>query len=213
VIAFDPRVISAFRVQLEGRREALQAGAHHVGWKLGVGERERIGTRPVVGYLTSASQLSQGGSYRPTSGSLLHADAEVALEVGKDGEVGGFGTALELVDLAGTDSAEEIVAANVFHRAVVFGPIGPTNPAATLGRLIVNGEVRAHAPVPDDDYARVVDEVARLLAAVGECLLPGDRLITGAVVQVPVAVGDHVIADLGRLGSAEAHITCENTAG
>jgi 2-keto-4-pentenoate hydratase len=34
----------------------------------------------------------------------------------------------------------------------------------------------------------------------GERLQAGDRLITGAVVQLAVAPGDEVIADLGELG-------------
>ena len=203
----DPRLLRALRVQLEGRRELLQAGARRVGFKLGTGERERIGAGPVVGYLTSASQLPNGGMYRMTAGSLLHADAEVALELGTDGEIAGFGSALELVDLGGSDDAQQIVADNVFHRAVAFGAIGAIRPARTMARLIVNGEVRGQARVPSNDYPGAVDEVGRLLAAVGERICPRDRLITGAVVQVPVAAGDHVIADLGVLGRAEARIS------
>jgi 2-keto-4-pentenoate hydratase len=34
----------------------------------------------------------------------------------------------------------------------------------------------------------------------GERLRAGDRLITGSVVQVPIARGDEVIADIGPLG-------------
>ncbi|TMM08165.1 MAG: hypothetical protein E6G05_01810 [Actinobacteria bacterium] len=204
---FDPLLVGALLVQLEGRRELLQAGARPVGWKLGTGERERIGAGPVVGYLTSASQLPNGGMYRMTADALLHADAEVALELGIDGEIAGFGAALELVDLGGSDDAQQIVADNVFHRAAVFGPVGPTGPARPMARLIVNGEVRAQARAPSSDYPRVVHEVGRLLAVVGDCIRPGDRLITGAVVQVPVESGDHVIADLGVLGRAEARIS------
>ena len=99
------------------------------------------------------------------------------------------------------------MADNVFHRAVAFGAIGAIRPARAIARLIVNGEVRGQARVPSNDYPGAVDEVGRLLAAVGERICPRDRLITGAVVQVPVAAGDHVIADLGVLGRAEARIS------
>src|SRR5437763_7204508 len=167
VADLDPRLLRALLVQLEGRRELLRAGARPVGWKLGTGERERIGAGPVVGYLTSASQLPNGGMYRMTADALLHADAEVALELGIDGEIAGFGAALELVDLGGSDDAQQIVADNVFHRAAVFGPVGPTGPARPMARLIVNGEVRAQARAPSSDYPRVVHEVGRLLAVVG----------------------------------------------
>ena len=163
----------------------------------------------MLGYLTSASQLPQGGSYQDTAASLLHADAEIALKIGIDGEVTGFGAALELVDLAGPDDPERIVAGNVFHRAVVFGPCGGTSAAGSLCRLLVDGQVRAQAAIPETDYPRVVDEVVRLLATVGERLQPGDRLITGSIVQVPVTVDDHVVADLGPLGCAKARIIRE----
>ncbi len=45
-----------------------------------------------------------------------------------------------------------------------------------------------------------------MLQAVGERLYAGDRLITGAVVQTPIAPGDDVIADFGALGKAQLAI-------
>ena len=45
-----------------------------------------------------------------------------------------------------------------------------------------------------------VGAAGRLLATMGERLQPGDRLITGSVVQVPMRPGDRVPADLGPLG-------------
>ena len=49
--------------------------------------------------------------------------------------------------------------------------------------------------------------VAVLLAAAGEQLRAGDLLISGSVVQVPVAAGDEVVADLGPLGSVGLSLT------
>lgn len=51
-----------------------------------------------------------------------------------------------------------------------------------------------------DNIADRVGAAARLLGAMGERLQAGDRIITGSVVQVPVKVGDQVIADMGVLG-------------
>ena len=59
----------------------------------------------------------------------------------------------------------------------------------------MRGEAAASA-----DFADLVRSVALLLGAVGERLQAGDRLITGAVVQLPVAPGDEVAADFGPLG-------------
>jgi len=47
---------------------------------------------------------------------------------------------------------------------------------------------------------------APALAAVGERFEPGDRVITGSVVQVPVQPGDEVTADFGSLGQVSLRI-------
>jgi 2-keto-4-pentenoate hydratase len=210
----DPRLASALAVQLERWRTTLASGAERVGWKLGVGERERIGSGPVIGHLTSATQLEPGAVYLAGSGRVvaLHADAEVALELGLDVEpdadpddvlaaIAGCGAALELVDLGGPpDDPQRIVAANVFHRAYAFGSLDQRWPAEGIeGRLIVNGEIRASAAATDD-LAERVRVVAVLLAAMGERLQAGDRIIMGSIVQVPVDPGDSVTADVGALG-------------
>jgi 2-keto-4-pentenoate hydratase len=200
----DPRLRAALREQLADRRRLMEQGARHVGWKMGMGERERIGSGPVIGHLTSATVLDAGGVHRASVDVALHADAEVAVEVGPGGAIAGYGAALELVDLGGSAGAEEIVATNVFHRAVLFGPRRRSLPAVE-GRLIVNGEERCRAPARRD-HAEIVRQAAHLLEAVGERLRAGDLLITGSVVQAPVRPGDRVVADLGALGRAEATI-------
>src|SRR3954452_14570917 len=80
----DRRLASALAVQLDAWRAALAAGSHRVGWKLGTGDRERIGSGPVIGHLTSATQLAPESSYRSDEVTALHADAEVAVEMGSD---------------------------------------------------------------------------------------------------------------------------------
>jgi 2-keto-4-pentenoate hydratase len=208
----DARLAAALTIQLERWRATLGSGAARVGWKLGVGDRERIGEGPVVGHLTSATQLQPGSVYRTGGAVTLSADAEVGIELGRDLEPGadrdaaqaaisGYGAALELVDLSEPPSdPEDIVAENVFHRAFAFGRLDRPRPReGVAGRLIVNGEVRA-STAASSDYAALILSVAGLLEAVGERLQAGDRLITGSIVQVPIAVGDEVIAELGALG-------------
>jgi 2-keto-4-pentenoate hydratase len=192
----DPVLRSALELQLRRR----PAGSR-VGWKLGMGQRERIGPGPVIGHLTSSTELASGTVFDAGGVADLHADAEVAVLLGDDGGIAGYGAALELVDLGSPpDNPHDVVAANVFHRAVVFGSLDRPAPSPEAeGRLIVNGEARAAAPM-DRDFGELVDTVAELLAELGDHLQPGDRLITGSVVQVPVAPGDEVIADLGPLG-------------
>jgi hypothetical protein len=50
------------------------------------------------------------------------------------------GGALELVDLAGTqDGPEAVIAGNIFHRAVAFGPCQPGLPADGLDVRVLMG--------------------------------------------------------------------------
>jgi 2-keto-4-pentenoate hydratase len=208
--------VAALAVQLEGWRATLRGGAVRVGWKLGVGDGERIGGELAVGHLTSATLLESGASYSAGDTGDLRADVEVAFEIGRptgpgdpaaDPALGAVGVALELVDLDGPpDGPEAVVAANIFHRAVAFGPFRPPPlPPGVQGRLLVNGRVAGSAPVAADVAGRL-GAAARVLAAAGERLQPGDRVITGSVAQVPVRPGDRVAADLGRLGRVELSI-------
>jgi hypothetical protein len=192
VSELHPQLVSALREQLARR----PPGARRVGWKVGAGDRESIGGEIAVGHLTSATLLEAGSTYRGGGGEL-HADAEVALELGEQRTIAGYGVALEIIDLGGTDDPEAVVAGNVFHRAVAFGPMRQTLPDGVEGTLFVNGDLRAAAPAPDD-FADKVAAVARLLAAVGEQLQAGDRIITGSLVQVPIEAGDQVAAGLGE---------------
>ncbi len=182
-----------------------------------MGDRERIGDEIVIGYLTTATVLVPDSTYLDEGGGRLHADAEVALELARDLEpdvgpeeasasVNTFAVALEIVDLASPpEDAESIVGSNVFHRAVTFGPhhARPTFPIE--GRLEVNGLVReSSTSVPD--LSERLSAAARVLGGMGEQLRQGDRVITGSVVQVPVAPGDEVVADMGELGRVRLHI-------
>ncbi len=209
----DERLVRALQVQLEQRDQVLRSGARRVGWKLGLGERERIEDEIAVGHLTSDTCLRGGSAYAADdSAAVLFADAEVAVRLGSDvdsrtsvaatqGAIAGYAVALEICDVKHPpDDPEAVVAGNVFHRAVAFGSFESAPPdEPTAARLIVNGRTRATGQV-GFDVAERVDAAARVLAGVGERLCAGDRVITGLVVNVPVSRGDEVVADMGRLG-------------
>ena len=203
----DEQVVAALRSQLEERRRLLRAGAERVGWKiaLGIGEVEpRIGEQPVIGYLTSATQLTSGARHSARGAGELCVDAELAVEIGRDGAIAGYAAALELVDLAqARGSLEAVVHANVLHRAFVLGP-SHAEPAEAAA-VYVDGGLRTHGSVDFDVQERVA-AVGYWLSAVGERLEPGDRIITGSVVQVPVGRGDDIVADFGELGRVQLFI-------
>jgi 2-keto-4-pentenoate hydratase len=206
----EQRVADALRAQLEQWRAALDAGAERVGWKIGLNlapAQRALGLyAPVIGHLTSATRLGSGATYRAGAARELRAEAEVALEVGEQGRIAGYAAALELVDVGRPPSdLEGIVAANVFHRAFALAPSRPAPPEPFTARLAVNG-VDHVADRPPDPFSATVDVASHHLATVGERLLPGDRIIAGSVIHVPVAAGDHVVVDMGDLGRLEVRI-------
>jgi 2-keto-4-pentenoate hydratase len=203
-----PELIAALAKQFAQWQVTLEEGAERVGWKLGLGDRERIGGEPALGHLTSATTLAPGSSYVAHARAELHADAELAVELGSDHQIAGYAVALELVDLARPPGdPRTAVVENVFHRAVAFGPIHPelpTHPIET--RLVVNGHMRASA-TDKSDAGPKIQIAARLVSAMGEELRAGDRIITGSIVQVPVGAGDDVSAEIDGLGEVRLSVT------
>jgi 2-keto-4-pentenoate hydratase len=209
--AVHPRIAAATRAQLEAWRAALDGGARRVGWKaaLSIAEVEELmGAEPAIGHLTSATLLAPGGAYSAAGDRELRAETELAIEVGEDGRVAGLAVGLELVDVARPpDGMEGIVAANVFHRAVGFGPSRPVERAdGARARMLVNGELREEAAV-EADPARTLPAVARVLDAVGERLRPGELVLAGSACHVPAGPGDAVAAEIDGLGRVEATIS------
>jgi 2-oxo-3-hexenedioate decarboxylase len=198
----DSRLIRATMLQHAQRQRRLAGGAQHVGWKIGAGEREFLGGMS-VGYLTSATRLRLGGSYSPEPEAQLHADAEVAVLIDADGRPAGYACALELCDLAGLDSPETIVARNIFHRAFTLGPVGGGTPRT--GRLVIDSQVRAEGPVPEDLEERL-DRARSVLRAVGEDLSAADVVLTGSIVQHRVLPGQQVRVEVDDLGSVTLSI-------
>ena len=184
-----------------------------------MGDRESIGGEIAFGHLTSATCLESGSTYRAgPPGGRLHADAEVAVEFGRDVDprgdcaslkeaIAAYAAALEIVDLTHLPGEpESVVVTNVFHRAVAFGPWRDALPSGPVGaRLLVDGVERAADRASDALVDRLL-AAARLLGAVGERLAAGDRVITGSVVQAPVECGEEVAADFGALGAARLTI-------
>jgi 2-keto-4-pentenoate hydratase len=195
----SPRLAAAMREQLTARQRLLQNGATHIGWKLGMGDREGIDGHIVVGHLTSATLLESGATHRAELAEDLHVDVEAYVELAGDGPdaIGGYGVALEIVDLMILDGEpDSIVAANIFHRAVSFGPQVPVEPSKAEAGVLVNGELRQANPWPNDIAVRLAG-AAEVLEALGLGLRAGDRIITGSIVQVPVAAGDSIAAVIG----------------
>jgi 2-keto-4-pentenoate hydratase len=203
----DARIVAALRGQLDNRRRLLEAGHERVGWKvaLGIEEVERlIGEQPVIGYLTSATRLGSGARHSATGAEELCVDAELAVRIGGEAAITGFAAALELVDLRqGRSSVESVIRANVLHRGFVLGPA--SDKRASAARIYVGDVLRAEGEI-DFDVEKRVTSTASWLSTLGVRLQPGDWIITGSIVQVPVAPGDAVAVEMDELDRLEVSI-------
>jgi 2-keto-4-pentenoate hydratase len=192
------------------RREILAQGAEPIGWKIGFNVpeiQEKLGLDgPLAGFLTSDSLVEDDWDEYP-----IVVESEVAVEIGTDGRsIAALLPALELADPPDLDlGLEQILAGNIFHRAVAFGPrVETEEPGA--GRILVNGEEQ-HAIGAEQTGANLeamVEVVAGRLADADEELRPGDRIITGVLAPPhPATAGDTVRLELESLGSVELHFS------
>jgi 2-keto-4-pentenoate hydratase len=192
------------------RREMLAQGAEPIGWKIGFNisaAQEKLGIDgPLAGFLSSDGVLEDGAEVSLGDGPVV-IESEVAVELGPDARsIVALLPALEVADPPDLDQdVETILAGNIFHRAVAFGPRVETN-APGGGRILVNGEVE-HSMAPGETGAHLdemVEVVRRRLAAVDEDLQPGQRIITGILAPPHVAhPGDRVRLELDGLGGVE----------
>ena len=187
---------------LSRRREILAQGAEPIGWKVGFNVPEiqrKLGIdAPLAGFLTTDSLLTNSWNEYP-----IVVESEVAVEIGPDGRsIAALLPALELADPPDLElDLEQILAGNIFHRAVAFGPrVQTTEPGS--GRILVNGEEQ-HSVKPEG-LEQMVEAVAARLEAAGEELRPGERIITGVLAPPHEAEpGDTVRLELDALGGVE----------
>jgi 2-oxo-3-hexenedioate decarboxylase len=204
------------RALLARRSAELEAGAVAVGWKIGFnakGIQEHFGLDgPVVGYLTDSTVLDANNTISLRGWHRPALEVEVAIRVGADGEVAALAPALELVDLlVPLNSLEPILADNIFHRGVVFGPeiAGLQIAGPEVGNLAVSvrgGSERLHADGELSEAPEATIGVVRaFLAAHGAALLPGDRIIAGSMITpLPIESGDEIEVTFGSLGRLTA---------
>jgi 2-keto-4-pentenoate hydratase len=191
------------------RREILARGAEPLGWKVGFNVpamQEKLAIdRPLAGFLTTDGLLEDGAEVS-LDGPLV-VESEVAVELGDDARsIAALLPALELTDPPDLElGVEQILAGNIFHRAVAFGPRLETA-APGAARILVNGSLEHSLPAENAGahLTDMVDAIAGRLADAGEELRPGERIITGVLVPPhPAQPGDTVRLELEALGGVE----------
>jgi 2-keto-4-pentenoate hydratase len=197
------------------RREILAQGAEPIGWKIGFNvpaTQEKLGIdRPLAGFLTTDTLLDDGAAWSLGEGGEVIVESEVALEVGEDARtIVALLPALELADIPDLSmEVEQILAGNIFHRAVAFGPRVETD-APGAARILVNGEVQheVDASATGERLEEMVSAVAGRLADADERLRAGDRIITGIIAPPHEAkAGDRVRVEFDALGGVELGFT------
>jgi 2-keto-4-pentenoate hydratase len=217
----DPRVLAGLPAQLSLREELLAQGADPVGWKVGFNlpaVQQAFGiTDPISGFLTSATVIAAGEAHSLAGATQPMAEPELAIHIGSDvapdcgrdeaeAAIAGLGPAIEVADVhpPSTDLTE-IVATNVYHRALLLGePVSEASIAGVLARVTYRGEPFGEvSPLEATlDPADVVRLIARTIGAGGERLQGGDVIIAGSLVPPPVvSSGDELAVDLGPIGS------------
>jgi 2-keto-4-pentenoate hydratase len=206
----DPRVAAGLPRQFERRARLLAGAAEPLGWKVGFNMpsvQEAFGiTEPITGFLTTATVVPAGERHSLAGAGRPMAEPEVAIHIGADGAIVALAPAIEVADVdpSLTDLAE-IVAVNVFHRAVLLGePVAGASLDGVVAQVTLNGEAfgEAHPLEAKLDPPGVVQFVAGMIGAAGERLRPGDAIIAGSLVPPPVvSPGDELALDLERLGA------------
>ena len=221
-MARDPRIERGLIAQLTGRHRRLEDGEAPLGWKLGMGvpaAMEKLGTSaPLVGYLLRSGLVESGSTVSIGAWGNARLEPEIAAHMGSDlagdasrseaeAAIAGIGVAIELVDLdPSAGDPEAILAANIFQRHVLLGPVrAGVDPGTVSARVSVGGSEAASADdatAATGDPVDLVLHVAQTLASAGETLRAGEVVICGSVVPaLEVAPGDEVEVTLDPLGA------------
>jgi 2-keto-4-pentenoate hydratase len=217
----DERVARGMATQLAAR---AQRGERHLGWKVGFGTAEamvKLGiAAPLVGHLVAGGRLESGATVAIGDWDTPKLEPEVAVHLAADVEAGGgrdavvaalagLGAAIELVDLdPDADDPEDILARNIFQRAVLLGPVQEVRDTHDLHlRVLVDDEESVDTTditAATGDVFDAVASVAATLEAAGERLRGGDVVIAGSIVAaLALEPGQEVVMELEPLGRLE----------
>ena len=203
----DERIVAGMERLLERRRGALEAGERPIGWKLAFGTVEAkaaLGiSGPAVGYLTDATMVEPGTSRSIEGWTKPVLEAEIGIHLGGDVAPGAaadealaaiesLGPAIELADAdSPPDQLADVVAGDIYHRAVVLAPPERRRPGAEAGDLRVTVqrdgkecEAREDPEAAVGVLGALVAHTASYLAAFGERLRAGEVVISGSTIPL-----------------------------
>lgn len=212
-------------------RERIAAGDGRLGWKVAINDpafQQRLGlSASTLGYLTESRRIDAGRPCRLARGARVAIEPELAIALSRDvpggagraacaAAIAGFGPALEVLDgnQPGSDLAA-LAAHDFFHAGALFAD-RPARAGSDAGDVAVTlrlgGEPvrRAGAAEALPDLAEIVALAADTLAAHGERLTAGDRILSGSMTAlVRLHPGERVEADFGALGALALELSAD----
>jgi 2-keto-4-pentenoate hydratase len=212
----DPRVVAGTERVLARRAELIAAGAEPLGWKLGLGTEAAMAaldlSGPLVGFLTSATAIPNGGEVDVAGWAAPKLEPEVAIHLGPRGRgVAAVAAAIEIADVDRPPTeTEEVLAGDIFHRAVILGePVAPPD-----GPIAVRVERDGEEIAATDDAEAAVGRLADLAAYVSEYLAhfgaetgEGEVIISGSTVPfVDIAAGQSWSSRVSGVGTVGVRI-------
>lgn len=221
-----PGVRSGIEEMLARRSEVLATGARPIGWKLGFGAPtwlDRFGlTGPLVGFLTDATRYPSGATVSCEKWSNPVAEPEIAVHIGEvvdpnhaEEAIAALGPAIELADVhSPLENIEEMLAGNIFHRALMLGEADPTRAGGLVtglrARVRCDGAEVANTTdleVLTGGLAAILGHAAALLASAGEAIRPGEVVIMGSVIPpLPVKPGQQVSFELTPISAVSVSV-------
>lgn len=216
----ETKVGVGLRRMLANRSEHLARGERVIGWKLGFGTPswlEKFGLDgPLVGFLPEPRRHRSGATVSCREWVNPVAEPEIAVYLGRDVDdpgraadsISGLGPAIELADVhPPPEDIGDVLAGNIFHRAVILGEPDPTRTDGSVAglRARVSRDSSELADTSDlesltGEIVSILGHAAVLLGSVGEALRAGDVVIMGSVVPpIPIRPGDEITFELAPL--------------
>jgi len=219
-IGDETAVSDGMRRMLANRSEHLGRGERIIGWKLGFGAPawlEKFGLDgPLVGFLPESRRHQPGATVSCRDWVNPVAEPEIAVYLGRDVDdparasdsISGMGAAIELADVdPPPEDIGDVLAGNIFHRAVILGEPDPTMTDGVVAGLRAR-VTRGSSEIADTsdlesltgEIVSILGHAAALLGSVGEALRAGEVLIMGSVVPpIPIRPGEEITFELAPL--------------
>jgi 2-keto-4-pentenoate hydratase len=204
----DPRVRAGMSRQLATRRERIEAGERHCGWKVAFNTPASFVRLDIegslIGFFTDRNQLGDGATIDLANWIKPVLEPEIVAYLSREvsagattqevaGAIAAVGVGFEIADLDADllDDVSAVLAGDIFHRFMVLpgGRVDLKDASESAGIVSAGNGVEHEVVSPSaEEIVGIVKYTADYLRAWGERLAPGDIVMTGSVIP-PIEIG------------------------